>query len=54
MMLEYSFKLPELAARVHRAIAAVIDKGYRTADIVSPGKSVTDHHSDGRNHLQGD
>jgi 3-isopropylmalate dehydrogenase len=40
MMLEYSFKLPELAARVHRAIAAVIDKGYRTADIVSPGKSL--------------
>ncbi len=40
MMLEYSFKLPELAARVQRAIAAVIDKGYRTADIVSPGKSL--------------
>jgi len=40
MMLEYSFKLPGLAARVQRAIAAVIDKGYRTADIVSPGKSL--------------
>ena len=40
MMLEYSFKLPELAALVHRAIAAVIEKGYRTADIVSPGKSL--------------
>jgi 3-isopropylmalate dehydrogenase len=40
MMLEYSFKLPELSTRVHRAIAAVIDKGYRTADIVSPGKSL--------------
>jgi 3-isopropylmalate dehydrogenase len=40
MMLEYSFKLPELAARVQRAIAAVIDKGYRTADIASPGKSL--------------
>jgi len=40
MMLEYSFKLPELAARVHRAIAAVIDKGYRTADIASQGKTL--------------
>jgi 3-isopropylmalate dehydrogenase len=40
MMLEYSFKLPELAARVQRAIAHVIDKGYRTADIVSPGKTL--------------
>jgi 3-isopropylmalate dehydrogenase len=40
MMLEYSFKLPELAVRVQRAIAAVIDKGYRTADIASPGKSL--------------
>ena len=40
MMLEYSFKLPALAARVQRAIAAVIDKGYRTADIVSEGKSL--------------
>jgi 3-isopropylmalate dehydrogenase len=40
MMLEYSFKLPELAARVQRAVAQVIDKGYRTADIVSPGKTL--------------
>ena len=40
MMLEYSFKLPELAARVQRAVAHVIDKGYRTADIVSPGKTL--------------
>jgi len=40
MMLEYSFKLPELAARVRRAVAHVIDKGYRTADIVSPGKTL--------------
>jgi 3-isopropylmalate dehydrogenase len=40
MMLEYSFKLPELATRVYRAVAAVIDKGYRTADIVSEGKSL--------------
>jgi 3-isopropylmalate dehydrogenase len=40
MMLEYSFKLPELAARVQRAVAHVIDKGYRTADIASPGKTL--------------
>jgi len=40
MMLEYSFKLPELAVRVQRAIARVIDMGYRTADIVSEGKTL--------------
>ena len=40
MMLEYSFKLPDIAKRVYRAVAAVIDKGYRTADIVSEGKSL--------------
>jgi 3-isopropylmalate dehydrogenase len=38
MMLEYSFKLPQLAVRVQRAIARVIDMGYRTADIASEGK----------------
>ncbi len=40
MMLEYSFKLPDLAARVQRAIAAAIDQGLRTADIFSPGQTL--------------
>lgn len=41
MMLEHSFKLPELAARVQRAISNVIDEGYRTADIFSGGPGQT-------------
>jgi 3-isopropylmalate dehydrogenase len=40
MMLEHSFKLPELASRVQRAISRAIDKGYRTADIFSPGQTL--------------
>ena len=40
MMLEHSFKLPELAARVQRAISGAIDKGYRTADIFSAGQTL--------------
>jgi 3-isopropylmalate dehydrogenase len=37
MMLHYSFDRPELAARVHRAVAAVLAAGYRTPDIFQPG-----------------
>jgi 3-isopropylmalate dehydrogenase len=37
MMLEYSMELPDAAARVHKAIATALDKGYRTADIHVPG-----------------
>jgi 3-isopropylmalate dehydrogenase len=40
MMLEHSFKLPELAARVQRAISRAIDKGFRTADIFSTGQTL--------------
>lgn len=40
MMLEHSFKLPDLASRVQRAIAAVIDQGLRTPDIFSPGHTL--------------
>jgi 3-isopropylmalate dehydrogenase len=37
MMLHYSFDRPELAARVHRAVAAVLAAGYRTPDIFQAG-----------------
>ncbi len=37
MMLHYSFDRPELAARVHRAVAATLSEGYRTPDIFQPG-----------------
>jgi 3-isopropylmalate dehydrogenase len=35
MMFEHSFRLPEAARRVQKAIAQVLDKGYRTRDIYS-------------------
>ena len=37
MMLRYSFDLPEEADAVERAVASLLDAGYRTADIKSPG-----------------
>ena len=37
MMLRYSFDLPEEADAVERAVASLLDAGYRTADIMSPG-----------------
>ena len=37
MALRYSFGLVGEADRLERAISAVLDKGYRTADIFSPG-----------------
>ncbi|HRY25135.1 MAG: 3-isopropylmalate dehydrogenase [Geminicoccaceae bacterium] len=37
MMLRYSFDLGAEADRVEKAIGAVLDKGYRTADIMQPG-----------------
>jgi 3-isopropylmalate dehydrogenase len=37
MALRYSFGLGEMADRLDRAIAAVLDKGLRTADIWTPG-----------------
>jgi len=40
MMLEHSFKLPDLAARIQRAISTAIDQGLRTADIFSPGRTL--------------
>ncbi|MHB1951042.1 MAG: 3-isopropylmalate dehydrogenase [Acidiferrobacteraceae bacterium] len=36
MLLRYSFSLPDLAARVEQAVAAVLGRGHRTADL-DPG-----------------
>jgi 3-isopropylmalate dehydrogenase len=40
MMLRHSFDRPDLADRVHRAVGAVLAKGYRTADIAEPGTTL--------------
>ncbi|MFL5012679.1 3-isopropylmalate dehydrogenase [Rhizobium sp.] len=37
MLLRYSFDLGAEAGRLERAIAAVLEQGYRTADIAQPG-----------------
>lgn len=37
MMFKYSFGLPAEAAAIERAVAAVLDNGYRTPDIYSEG-----------------
>ena len=36
MMLRYSFGMNEAADDVNRAVAAVLDEGWRTGDIKSP------------------
>jgi len=40
MMLRYSLNEPTQAARVEQAVARVLEQGYRTADIQSPGTRV--------------
>jgi 3-isopropylmalate dehydrogenase len=37
MMLRYSFDLEDAAARIERAVRAVLAEGYRTADIFEAG-----------------
>ncbi|MBC8535688.1 3-isopropylmalate dehydrogenase [Feifania hominis] len=37
MMLKYSFDLDEESAEIERAVSAVLDAGYRTADIMDEG-----------------
>jgi 3-isopropylmalate dehydrogenase len=39
-MLRYSLNEPTQAARVEQAVARVLEQGYRTADIQSPGTQV--------------
>ncbi|HHY82207.1 MAG TPA: 3-isopropylmalate dehydrogenase [Clostridiales bacterium] len=41
MMLRYSFQLEAAAAAVEAAVCRVLDKGYRTADIMQPGMILT-------------
>jgi 3-isopropylmalate dehydrogenase len=41
MALKYSFGLPEWAERIEAAIAAVLARGLRTADIAAGGETVT-------------
>ncbi|WP_097014730.1 3-isopropylmalate dehydrogenase [Anaerocolumna aminovalerica] len=38
MMLRYSFDLEEAADKIERAVKTVLEKGYRTIDIMSEGK----------------
>jgi 3-isopropylmalate dehydrogenase len=40
MMLEYSFKQPQGAADIKKAVAEVLRKGYRTGDLAEAGKKV--------------
>ncbi len=37
MMFTYSLGLPDAAAAVERAVAEILEQGYRTGDIMSPG-----------------
>ncbi|BAW95612.1 3-isopropylmalate dehydrogenase [[Synechococcus] sp. NIES-970] len=37
MMLRYSFDQPAAAAKIEQAVQTVLDQGYRTGDIMSPG-----------------
>ncbi|GAW92558.1 3-isopropylmalate dehydrogenase [Calderihabitans maritimus] len=39
MMLKYSFHMPEAADSVSQAVSAVLEKGYRTPDIMEDGKT---------------
>ena len=38
MMFRYSFNLPQEAAAIENAVDAVLNKGWRTADIAAPGE----------------
>jgi len=40
MLLRYSLDLPHEAACIEKAVVSVLDKGYRTGDIASPGTTV--------------
>ena len=40
MMLKYSFDLDQEAAAIERAVKKVLEKGYRTGDIMSKGCSL--------------
>jgi 3-isopropylmalate dehydrogenase len=48
MLLRYSLDLPEEAAVIEKAVVSVLDKGYRTGDIASPGTTVVGTREMGR------
>ena len=50
MCLRYSFDMVAEADRLEAAIAAVLDEGYRTKDIMSDGMTGVGTDSDGRRH----
>jgi 3-isopropylmalate dehydrogenase len=41
MMLRHSFDLEHDAAAIERAVSSVLERGYRTADIMQPGMTKT-------------
>ena len=50
MCLRYSFNMVAEADRLEAAIAAVLDEGYRTRDIMSDGMKEDRHDGHGRRH----
>jgi 3-isopropylmalate dehydrogenase len=40
MMLQYSFHMDDAAEKIEKAVNVVLEKGFRTADIKSPGSTV--------------
>ena len=48
MMLRYSFSLPAAADAVENAVSKVLDAGYRTGDIMSPGTKLVGTEEMGR------
>ncbi len=40
MLLEYTLKQKELSKKIFRAVELVLNEGFRTADISSPGMNV--------------
>ena len=40
MMFRYSFQLPREAKAIEDAVDAVLNEGWRTADIAAPGQQV--------------
>lgn len=48
MLLRYSLDLPDEAAVIEKAVVSVLDKGYRTGDIASPGTTVVGTREMGR------
>ena len=35
------YVIPQVAGRIERAVSSVLDQGYRTGDMMSPGMTLT-------------